>query len=76
MNRDRIFRPAPLVVSYFNHRDNHRSPRSIAGGVHLNFIMYIGETYKRDPNAKCSNSNDTAFRNTILGTKGVIEADV
>lgn len=72
---------APKVVSYFQHRDNHQITSKYCGGAvaTLNFIMYIGETYKRDPKREMleQQSDDGHFlQYHICGTKGAIETDV
>lgn len=72
---------APKVVSYFNHRDNHQITSKYCNGAvaTLNFIMYIGETYKRDPNREMleQQSDDGHFlQYHICGSKGAIETDV
>jgi len=72
---------APKVVSYFNHRDNHQiTTKYRKGGVAtLNFIMYIGETFKRDPTREmleqqCDDGHFLQYH--ICGSKGAIETDV
>ncbi|MFA6928809.1 MAG: Gfo/Idh/MocA family oxidoreductase [Lentisphaeria bacterium] len=72
---------APKVVSYFKHRDNHQiTTKYRKGGVAtLNFIMYIAETFKRDPNREmleqqCDDGHFLQYH--ICGTKGAIETDV
>lgn len=72
---------APKVVRYFKHRDNHQITTKYRHGqvATLNFIMYIGETFKQDPNREmleqqCDDGHFLQYH--ICGTKGAIEADV
>ncbi len=72
---------APRVVSYFKHRDNHQIITKYRKGAvaTLNFIMYIAETFHRDPNREmleqqCDDGHFLQYH--ICGTKGAIEADV
>lgn len=72
---------APKVVSYFKHRDNHQIITKYRNGAvaTLNFIMYIGETYKRDLNREMleqQSDDGHLLQYRICGTKGAIEADV
>lgn len=72
---------APKVVPYFKHRDNHQiTTRYSNGGIaNLNFIMYIGETFKADPTREmleqqCDDGHYLQYH--ICGTAGAIETDV
>jgi len=72
---------APKVVSYFNHRDNHQIMTKFHGGGVgvLNFIMYLGETYSKDPAVEMltkQSDDGHTLQYHIVGTKGAIETDV
>lgn len=72
---------APKVVEYFHHRDNHNIMTKFHGGGVgvLNFIMYLGESYQKDPLQEMlekQSDDGHVLQYHIVGTKGAIETDV
>lgn len=72
---------APKVVEYFHHRDNHNIMTKFHGGGVgvLNFIMYIAESFSKDPLQEMlekQSDDGHVLQYHIVGTKGAIETDV
>lgn len=72
---------APTVVPYLKSRDNHQiMTRFHGGGVGvLNFIKYLGETWKEDPSVDMltkQSDDGHVLHYYIVGTKGAIQTDV